>query len=84
MDIQAEDEDFGKLLKPQEPWSENQLNPTSLVTSLSQRKSSIIFTILVCAEEKQYGLKKQRMGIQEIWLQSPDLLLTGAHPQLLK
>lgn len=53
----AEYEDYGKLLKPQEQWSENKKNITSLIT-LSQRKSHSISTILMRAEEKQYGLKK--------------------------
>lgn len=58
MDIQAKSDDFKKLLKPQEPWSENQWNPTSLVM-LSPKKISSIATILVCAEKTQCGLKKK-------------------------
>lgn len=53
----AKYEDYGELLKPQESWSEKQLNIISLIT-LSQRKSYSISTILTCATEKQYGLKK--------------------------
>lgn len=53
----AEYEDYRKLLQPEECWSENQLNVTSLIM-LSQRKSYSTSTILTCAEEKQYGLKK--------------------------
>lgn len=53
----AKYEDYGKLLKPQESWSEKQLNITSLIM-LGQKKSYSIATILTCAAEKQYGVKK--------------------------
>lgn len=67
---------FWKISKPQECWSRNQSNATSL-GKLNQTKSYSISTIPVCAEEKQCGLKKRRTGIQELWVQCLVLLLTN-------